>query len=89
MVLDNLKFDEPKTRLAAKVFESFSKIKDFKGLQKGNGVLVALPGKDDTARRALRNLPYVEVDVARNLNAYKILQYKNIMFPKEALEIFK
>lgn len=89
LVLDDLKFSEPKTKLAAALFDKLSKVKEFKNLQRGNGALIALSGKDDTARRALRNLPYVGIDEARNLNAHQILQYKYLVFPKHALEVFK
>lgn len=89
IVLDDLKFAEPKTKLAAEMFSKFSKHKEFPHIVKGNGVLVALAGKDDAARRALRNLPYIGIGEARNLNAHEILQYKYLVFPKNALEIFK
>lgn len=88
IVLEDLKFPEPKTKFAAKIFENLSQVKKFKNLKRGNGVLVALPEKENLLHRALGNLPYVEVDEARNLNAYKILRYKYIMFPRDVLEIF-
>ena len=89
IVLDELKFAEPKTKLGAKLFKDLSKVKDFKNLTKGNGVLVALGGKDAASRRALNNLPYAGIDEARNLNAHEVLQYKFVLFPKEALAVFK
>ena len=89
IILDDLKFAEPKTKLAVKIFDSLSKVKEFQNLKKGNGVLVALPGKDDAVRRAIRNLPYAEVEEARNLNAYKVLQFKYLMIPKDGLTVFK
>ena len=88
IVLDDLKFAEPKTKLAAGLFNKLSEIKEFQNLKKGNGVLVALSGKDDTVKRALRNLPYAGVDEARNLNAYEVLQYKYLLLSKEALPNF-
>ena len=88
LVLDDLNFSEPKTKLAARTFSALSKKKDVR-IRKGNGVLVALSEKNDTTRRALRNLPYVGVDEARNLNAYEVMQYKYIMFPRKAIEMFK
>ena len=86
LVLDDLKFAEPKTKMAAKVFDNLSKAKNFQSLKKGNGVLVALPEKDDTARRAIRNLPYAETEEARNLNAYKILQFKYLVFTRGSIQ---
>ena len=89
IVLDDLKFAEPKTKLGAKLFKDLSKVKDFKNLTKGNGVLVALGGKDEASRRVLNNLPYAGINEARNLNALEVLQYKFILFPKESFNIFK
>jgi len=89
VVLEDLKFERPKTKLAAGFFEKIAKNSGLERITKGNGVLVALSGKDDAVRRTLRNLPYVGVDEARNLNAYQVLQYKYILFPKSAVETFK
>lgn len=88
VVVDNLVFEEAKTKYAARMFSEFARYEDFLRIQKGNGTLVALPKKDDLTRMALRNLPYVGVDEARNLNAHKVLQYKYLMFTQEALAIF-
>ncbi len=89
IVLDDLKFAEPKTKPAAALFDKLSKVKEFKSLRKGNGVLIALAGKDDVARRALRNLPYVGIDEARNLNAHEVLQYRYLVMSRSAIEVFK
>ena len=89
IILDDLKFVEPKTRPAAKMFEALTKHKELSKIRQGNGALVALAGKDETARRAVRNLPYVGIDEARNLNAYEVLQYRYLVMPKSALEIFR
>lgn len=90
LFLDDLKFEEPKTKFAAKLFDNFTENLEFKNLKRGNGVLIALAGKDAKVRRALRNLPYVGIDEARNLNAHEILQYKYILFPEQVLNgVFK
>src|SRR3990167_3847268 len=39
IVLDDLKFAEPKTKLAAEMFSKFEKNKDFQNIKKGNGAL--------------------------------------------------
>lgn len=88
IVLDDIKFVELKTRLASEMFTRLAKQERLERITKGNGVLVALEEKYGAARRAFRNLPYVGVDEARNLNAHEVLQYKYILFPKKALEVF-
>lgn len=85
IVLDEVHFPEAKTKRAAELFKHFSRKDEFSNITKGNGALVALAGKDTAARRALRNLPYVAIDEARNLNAYTLLQHKFLMIPKEAV----
>jgi len=89
IVLDEVYFPEAKTKHAAALFRKFSATDAFAKIMKGNGALVALAGKDDAARRALRNLPYVAVDEARNLNAYMLLQHKFLVLPKEAITLLK
>lgn len=89
LVMDDLKFPEAKTKAASVMFQKFSNRSEFKAIEKGNGVLVLLPGKDASLRRALRNLPYAGVEDARNLNVYDALQYRYILLPKSALEVLK
>lgn len=88
IVLEDLKLQESKTKFASIIFENLSRVEDLKNLKKGNGVLVALPEKENLARRAFRNLPYIGVEEARNLNARQILQYKYVLFPKSVIEVF-
>lgn len=89
LVLDEVRFPEAKTKAASAMFRRFSAKDEFTRIGKGKGVLVALAGKDPTARRAIRNLPYAGVDEARNLNACEALRYRYIMFPKQAIAALK
>lgn len=90
VVLEDLNFSEAKTKLAANLINTIAKIPEFSKITKGNGVLVAFPQKtDNAAKRVFRNLPYVGVDEARNLNAHEVLQYKYILMPKQAIEMFR
>lgn len=86
VVLDELRFALPKTKLAAQIFQNLAKA--LPRLTQKNGALIALPGKDETAKKTIRNLPYAGVDEARNLNAREVLRYKYILFPQKSLEIF-
>lgn len=88
LVLDNLEFTQVKTKLAAEMFGKFSKIENFSRIIKGNGALVALASKDEKIKKSLRNLPYANLEQARNLTAWQILQYKYILFTKDALTAF-
>ena len=86
VMVDDMALAEAKTKHAAEFFKNFSAPERFPRMKKGNGVLIAMPEKNDTIRRAVRNIPYAAVDEARNLNAYEVMQYKYVMFPKKAIE---
>ena len=88
VVIDDLKFPEAKTKQAGVFFTNLMRHETFSRITKGNGALVALSARDDSAKRAMRNLPYVSVDLARNLNAQEVLQYKYMVLPKAAIETF-
>ena len=85
MIVENLHFPEAKTKQAAAFFKRMQTITPFLKLSHGNGVLVALGSRDEKLMRAMRNLSFVFVAEARNLNAYAALQHRYIMFPREAV----
>ena len=89
IVMDSLDFPEPKTKFAAGVFDHMRRVKSLKAITRGNGVLVAFPERNQASMRAMRNLSFVALDEVRNLNAYEVSQYKYLMFPKSAIEMFK
>lgn len=88
IVIESLGFLEAKTKHAAKLFATLVRQDNLGRITKGNGALVALAGRDDMTRRAMRNLPFVGIDLARNVNAREVLQYKYIVLPKKAIELF-
>lgn len=88
VVMDDMKFEEPKTKHPAKVFRQLSRQEELGKMTRSNGVLVVLPAWDEGTVRALRNLPYVGIDQAKNLNALEVLQYRYVLFPKETVEGF-
>lgn len=88
LAVDNLSFVNAKTKEGAVFFKKLSAQKGLEKITRGNGVLVAFLQKNPPVERAIRNLPFVEVDESRNLNAYKAMQHKYILFPKDALEMF-
>ena len=88
VILDDLQFPEAKTKHAAQLFMNLVRNEALSKIMKGNGALVALAEKNNTVKRALKNLPYVGLDLTRNLNAHEVLQYKYMVFPKEAISHF-
>ncbi len=86
VVLDNLKFEAPKTKIAAKIFSGLALVKSDITKQ---SVLVLIQKKDEAIKRAVRNLPFVSLDEARNLTAYEALAHKYLLFIKDALTVFQ
>lgn len=89
LVVDNFSFSHAKTKAGAEFFKKLSAQKGLEKITKGNGILVGLPQKNIVTERAIRNLPYVYVDESRNFNAYRVMQYKYVLFPREVVDAFK
>ena len=86
VVIDDLKFAEAKTKHAAQLFTNLMRQDNLSRITKGNGALVALSVQDMAVKRAMRNLPFVGIDLAKNLNAHEVMQYKYTVLPKAAIE---
>lgn len=88
LVAETLDVTQPKTKEAAKIFQSFSKIKGFSSITaKENRALLLLPNKGEMVRRSFRNLPFVAIDEARNITALELMNHKYVVAPKESMEV--
>jgi len=78
-VVDELRFDEPKTRRAAQVIEA---------LELAGAVLLVLPGpsSDGIVERSFRNLASVRVAYVPALAAYEVLAADRVLFTQGALD---
>jgi large subunit ribosomal protein L4 len=76
-VIDELSFEEPRTRDAAEVLRS---------LELDGKVLVVLPEPDDTVQRSFRNLPQVRLTYSRSLSVFDVLAADRVLFSKPAIE---
>jgi large subunit ribosomal protein L4 len=78
-VLDELAFDEPKTRRAAEIVDALG----FDGR-----VLLVLPRPTDTAavEKSFRNMPMVRIAYARGLGTYDVLLADHVLFTAEAID---
>jgi large subunit ribosomal protein L4 len=79
-VLDEIKFEAPKT----KAMEAIIKALSLKG-----SVLVALPKTEKNVFLATRNITGVKAIEAKNLNALDLLTFKNLIMGKEAIKTIK
>ncbi len=78
-VVDELRFDEPKTRRAAEVIEAL----ELEGI-----VLLVLPGpsSDGIVERSFRNLASVRVAYVPALGVYEVLAADRVLFTQGALD---
>jgi large subunit ribosomal protein L4 len=76
MVLDELKFDEPKTKEMAKVLSALSV---------ADSALIAIGDPDANLVKSARNLPKVKTIPARQLNVVDITSHKKLLMTEEAV----
>jgi large subunit ribosomal protein L4 len=76
-VIDEIGFDEPRTKDAAAILQAL-------GLQ--GKVLVVLPEPETTVEKSFRNLHQVRLTFARSLSVYDVLAADRVLFSKPALE---
>jgi large subunit ribosomal protein L4 len=81
VLIDELKFDVPKTREAATILAKL-------GLS-GMRVLVALDSYDAIAYKSLRNIDKVETLPVSDINAYEVLRPKRVLMTRAALDLFR
>jgi large subunit ribosomal protein L4 len=80
IILDDLKIEEPKTKLMEKILEK---------LRTKGSKLVILPKKDDALIRATRNIAEAKVELAQNLNVLDLLSFKYLILPKDSIKVIK
>lgn len=81
VVLDDLKLEQPKTKLMAQILKSLP--------VGSSSCLLALPTTDKTLIRASRNIPKVRPMLARDLNVLDLLSYKYLLMTKEGIKVIK
>lgn len=91
LMLDNLKFENPKTKEAFNILKNISSaMEGYRfGKKLQDSVLVVLPKKDVGAQRAIRNLPFAEVSTANDLNIRKILEKKYLIMLKDSVSVIE
>jgi large subunit ribosomal protein L4 len=78
IILDAVSFSQPKTKEAARMFANL-KIKP----ERKNHVLMLLNAKDGQLQRALRNLDFLDVELAGMANAYEVLAHTKLVATKD------
>ncbi len=77
IIIEQLKFRQPKTKIAAKLISA---------LPVKRRSLLVLEGKDEATQKSIRNLPEVKVELLPNLNTFNLLNTDSLIFTKTALE---
>ena len=76
VVLDGIEFAAPKTKQMVELLTRFE-IDD---------ALVVLPSSDDNVSKSARNIPGVTVLPSEGLNVYDVLNRRNIVLTKDAVD---
>ena len=79
-VVDELSFDEPKTKDAEALLNA---------LELSGRVLIVLPEPQEIVEKSFRNLPYVRVAFAPSLGVYELIAADRVLFTQAALEILE
>jgi large subunit ribosomal protein L4 len=89
IVLENLKFESPKTKMAAGVFKILSgKMDGYKETKKKrDSILLVMPNQDKMIFRATSNLSFIDTASARNLNVKDVLANKYLVLLKDSLPV--
>ena len=77
LVIDELKFEQPKTRQFAEIL---------KNLKIDRSCVVAIAERDENVLKSSRNLPTAHVCMAQELNAWLICNHQKLLFTREAFD---
>lgn len=83
IVLEGINLEKPKTKEASRIFSNL-KIKLTNGL-KPNSLLLLLDKIDNNLKMALRNIDFLNVNLAANTHTYEVMSHKKLIITKEGL----
>ncbi len=83
IILDSLKLDKPKVKDALKVFSNL-KLNNHKS-DKGLKVLLLLDKVSDSLRLALRNINFIDFNIAQDTNVYEVMINNKLVITKDGL----
>jgi large subunit ribosomal protein L4 len=81
-VVDELRFEEPKTKQAAEVLEA---------LELAGRILVVLPAptEDGAVEKSFRNMPQIRIAYARSLGVYEVIAADRVLLTRPALDVLE
>ncbi|PIR42038.1 MAG: 50S ribosomal protein L4 [Candidatus Yanofskybacteria bacterium CG10_big_fil_rev_8_21_14_0_10_37_15] len=84
LMVEDIKLQNPKTKEMAGIFKNFMGL-----LGKRPNVLLVVPTENDNAKRASKNLQYVSVVEAKDLNPLEVMMHKNLIFTKDSVSVLE
>ena len=79
-LIQDLQFDEPRTKDAVEVIQS---------LELTGKILLVLPAPEPLTEKCFRNLPYVKVTYAPSISVYDLLAADRVLFTSAALDVLE
>lgn len=76
-VVEDFSFSEPKTKSMENILEALD--------LKGKSTLLLLSSFDENVFKSGRNLPYLTIKPAKNINCYEVLKSEYLLVPESAL----
>ncbi len=92
LILDELRLEQPKTKLMKEIIKNQIKnfnVQQIKKSKKPESVLIVLPQKDESVVRASRNIPKTMTIQAKDLNVLEVLKYKYLIIPQQGIEVIE
>jgi large subunit ribosomal protein L4 len=92
VVLNKLEAEKPKTKIMVKLLNNMANVtkeQKNKRTKEQISTLIALPKIDKNIILAGRNIPKINIMVAKDLNALNLLSFKYLILPKESLKVIK
>lgn len=81
IILDKIELSQPKTKEFVKILDNF-------GLR-NSSVLVSIPVKDESVKRATLNIKNVKTMIASCLNVYDLLKYDYLILTVDAISVLE
>jgi large subunit ribosomal protein L4 len=79
MILDTLKIERPKTKEASKVFSNLR-------IEPRKSIILLLDKLDNNLKLALRNINFLDVNLAKDTHTYEVMSHEKLIITKNALE---
>ena len=81
-VVDELRFEEPKTKRATEVLDALELV---------GRILLVLPGptEDGAVEKSFRNLPQIRIAYARSVGVYEVVAADRVLLTRSALDVLE